>query len=156
MYIDIHYLKVLWNESYHRKDNCMDIIIQLGTLNDVDELEQLYNDLNDYLEMGINYPGWIKGIYPVRQNAIDGIMSNHLFIAKYNGRIVGSIILKHEPEKEYRKAKWNFESDYSDVFVIYTLTVHPNYLQCGVGKCLIDFAIQHGKVQHMKSLDRRP
>lgn len=31
----------------------MNITIQLATINDVDELEQLYNDLNDYLEKGI-------------------------------------------------------------------------------------------------------
>lgn len=130
----------------------MDIVIQLASINDVDELEKLYNDLNDYLEKGINYPCWKKGVYPVRQNAIDGISSNNLFIAKYNDRIVGSIILRHKPEKEYKKAKWQFESDYSDIFVIYTLAVHPDYLKCGVGKKIMDFAIQYGKDQHMKSL----
>ncbi len=130
----------------------MDIVMQLATINNIDELEQLYNDLNDYLEKNINYPGWKKGVYPVRQNAIDGINSNDLFIAKYDDRIIGSIILKQEPEEEYKKAKWEFESDYSDVFVIHTLTVHPEHLHCGVGKKLIDFAVQYGKNKHMKSL----
>ena len=51
----------------------MDIIIELGKVNDINELEQLYNDLNDHLAKGVNYPGWIKGIYPVRENAIDGV-----------------------------------------------------------------------------------
>ncbi len=40
----------------------MDIIFDLGKANDIDELEQLYNDLNDHLAKGVNYPGWKKDI----------------------------------------------------------------------------------------------
>ena len=94
----------------------MDITIELGQSNDIDELEQLYNDLNDYLAEGVNYPGWVKGIYPVREDAIDGIEHGNLYVAKHNGNIDGSIILNHAPESAYHKAKWAFETDYSDVF----------------------------------------
>jgi hypothetical protein len=34
----------------------MEITIELGQVNDIDELENLYNDLNDYLAEGANYP----------------------------------------------------------------------------------------------------
>ena len=64
----------------------MDIIFDLGKANDIDELEQLYNDLNDHLEKGVNYPGWKKGIYPVRQNAIDGVENGNLYVSKHNGK----------------------------------------------------------------------
>lgn len=84
----------------------MEITIELGQANDIDELEQLYNDLNDYLAKGINYPGWIKGIYPIRENATDGVKSGTLYAAKHNGKIIGSIILNHEPEPAYCNAKW--------------------------------------------------
>ncbi|WP_010291964.1 GNAT family N-acetyltransferase [Clostridium senegalense] len=130
----------------------MNIIIELGKLGDIDELEELYNDLNDYLEKEINYPGWRKGIYPTCQNAIDGIKNCNLYVAKSNGKIVGSLILSHEPEPAYYKAKWNFEFDYSDVFVIYTFVVHPNFLKCGVGKALIDFSIEHSIKSKVKSI----
>ena len=39
----------------------MKFIIEPGTSADIDELEKLYNELNDYLAATINYPGWIKG-----------------------------------------------------------------------------------------------
>lgn len=35
-----------------------------GQSSDLDELERLYDELNDYLQIGINYPGYLKGIYP--------------------------------------------------------------------------------------------
>ena len=37
----------------------MKFIIEPGTSADIDELEKLYNELNDYLATTINYPGWI-------------------------------------------------------------------------------------------------
>lgn len=130
----------------------MDIVFDLGKASDIDELEQLYDDLNDYLAKGENYPGWIKGIYPVRQNAIDGVKNSNLYVAKHNGKIVGSIILSNEPDPAYDKAKWEFESDYSDVIVIYTFVVHPQFLKCGVGKALMDFTIEHSIKTQAKSI----
>ena len=130
----------------------MDIIIELGKVNDIDELEQLYNDLNDYLAKGVNYPGWRKGIYPVRENAINGVENGNLHVARHNGKIIGSIILSHEPEPAYCEAKWEFESDYSDVFVIHTFIVHPDFLKCGVGKALMDFSTEHSIKSLAKSI----
>jgi ribosomal protein S18 acetylase RimI-like enzyme len=130
----------------------MDIIFDLGKTSDIDELEQLYNDLNDHLAKEINYPGWRKGLYPVRQNAMDGIKNNTLYVSKLNGKIIGSIILNHKPETGYNKAKWKFETDYSDVFVVHTFAVHPNFLRCGVGKALIDFSIVHSIKSQAKSI----
>ena len=130
----------------------MSIIIELGKENDIDELENLYNDLNDYLAAGVNYPGWKKGIYPVRQNAIDGVKNRNLYVAKKNGTIIGSIILSHEPEQAYYNVKWGFEADYSDVFVIHTFVVHPKFMQCGVGKMLIEFAYEYSIKSKVKSI----
>lgn len=130
----------------------MDIIIELGKENDIDELEELYNDLNDYLEKEINYPGWKKGVYPIRQDAVAGIENGNLYVAKHNGKIVGSLILSHEAEPAYYKVKWGLDSDYSDVFVIYTFAIHPNYLNCGVGRELIDFTIKYSIKLEVKSI----
>ena len=73
----------------------MNINFELGREKDIDELERLYNDLNDYLSEGVNYPGWKKGIYPVRQDAIDGIKEEGLYVARYNGKIVGSMLNRY-------------------------------------------------------------
>lgn len=130
----------------------MDLIFEIGKASDVDELSQLYDDLNDYLEKNGNFPGWKKGIYPVREQAADGVKNGTLFVARDNGKIAGSVILNHEPEEAYHKAKWDFESDYSDVIVIHTLAVHPDYLKHGVGKALMDFAIVHSTQSEARSI----
>lgn len=130
----------------------MKLIIEFGTSNDIDALEQLYNDLNDHLANGTNYPGWIKGIYPIRQNAVDGISKSNLYVARMNGQIVGSIILNHEPEPAYDKVKWTLDYDYSEIFVIHTFAIHPDFLKCGVGKALMDFSIEQSIKSNIKSI----
>ena len=38
-------------------------------MQDIEELSALYDELNVYLETYINYPGWRKVIYPIREDA---------------------------------------------------------------------------------------
>ena len=91
----------------------MNLVIESGNSADIDELEKLYDDLNDYLSATTNYPGWIKGIYPVRKNAVTGIQNNNLFIVRHEDKFVGSIILDHQPEEAYHGVKWKLDTDYS-------------------------------------------
>jgi len=130
----------------------MKTVIELGKENDIDELENLYNTINDYLAAGVNYPGWIKDIYPIRQNAIDGIKSNNLYVAKQNGEIIGSIILNHEPETAYYNVKWKIESDYSNIIVIHTFVIHPAFMKLGIGKALMDFANEYSIQSNIKAI----
>ena len=48
--------------------------------------------------------------------------------------------------------KWAFESDYSDVFVIHTFVVHPNFMKRSIGKALIDFAYKYSIESKVKSI----
>ncbi|MBL4931218.1 GNAT family N-acetyltransferase [Clostridium paridis] len=132
--------------------NATDYKIEKGTENDIDELERLYDDLNDYLESGINYPGWIKGIYPIRETAADGIKAGTLFVLRVNNKIAGSVILSHEPEEAYRDVTWGIEAAYKDIIVIHTFVVHPKYMKNGVGKKLMDFAKSYSIEEKMKSI----
>ena len=120
----------------------MKFIIEPGTSADIDELEKLYNELNDYLAATINYPGWIKGIYPIREDAVAGVNDNMLYVARTDGRIAGSVILNHQPEKAYENVRWKMELDYSCIFVIHTFVVHPSFLKKGVGHALMDYSLE--------------
>lgn len=126
--------------------------IEAGTLNDVDELEKLYNDLNDYLQSGINYSGWRKGIYPVRETAEIGIEEENLFNLRVEGKIVGSIILNHKQEEAFGQVVWGIEADESQIIVIHTLVVHPKFMKQGISQKLMDFAKDYSTQKAMKSI----
>lgn len=87
----------------------MNIEIRLGTRVDVERLVQLYDDLNDHLAATTNYPGWKKGVYPVREDAMDGIKDGVLYVATDKDEIVGSLILRHESEEAYQTAPWQVQ-----------------------------------------------
>ena len=126
--------------------------IKKGTKYNIEEIESLYNDLNDYLDSHINYPGWKKGIYPVKETAINGIQEGNLYVIRDSNRIVGTVILRHEQELGYSKANWNINLDYEDILVIYTFAVHPKYLKKGIGKRLMDFIIQYSEEMNIKAI----
>lgn len=128
------------------------IEIRQGTTADLDELAALYDALNDQLEQTQNYPGWVKGEYPVRETAELGIQAKTLFVLTRDNVIAGTVILNHKAEEAYHQATWLFESDYSDVLVVHTLAVHPDFRQQGVAKMLLEFAEQHGRENQIKSI----
>ena len=130
----------------------MKFVIESGTTSDIDELEKLYDDLNDYQSATTNYPGWIKGIYPVRENAVAGIEDNTLFVVRHNGKIVGSVIIDHHPDEAYNNVKWKVDVDYSRIFVIRTFVVHPSFLKMGIGRALMDYSFELAQQSGIKSI----
>lgn len=130
----------------------MKFVIESGTTADIDELEKLYDDLNDYLSATTNYPGWIKGIYPIREDAVAGIENNTLFVVRHDGKIAGSIILDHHPDEAYNNVKWKIEADYSRIFVIRTFVVHPSFLKMGIGRALMDYSSELAQQSGIKSI----
>ncbi len=130
----------------------MEVKIRLGTEKDIDLLGQLYDSLNDYLASTTNYPGWKKGVYPIRQDAVDGIKEQCLFVATVNNEIIGSMILRHKSEAAYSLATWQEILDDSDVLVIYTFVVDPKHLKHGIGRKMLQFASHYATDTKTKSL----
>ncbi|MEK5330820.1 MULTISPECIES: GNAT family N-acetyltransferase [unclassified Lysinibacillus] len=126
--------------------------IEKGTENNIGEIESLYNDLNDYLDAHINYPGWKKGVYPIKETAVHGIQEGNLYVMKDGEHIVGTVILRHEQEAAYSKANWYHDFDDEEILVINTFAVHPTYLNKGIGTRLMDFIIQHSKEMNIKAI----
>lgn len=69
----------------------IDIVVRAAKQEDLDEVESLYNALNDYLAVHENYPRWKKGIYPLREHAEEGIRTKSLYVATYEGKIIGTV-----------------------------------------------------------------
>lgn len=130
----------------------LDISIECGSEEHIDQLEKLYDYLNDYLESGTNYPGWKKGVYPTREDAILGIENKELFVAKHKGEIVGSIILNHDYDDSYNNVKWGIDCKELEVFIVHTFLVHPKYQRCNIGEELLNFAYEYSVKLKAKSI----
>lgn len=130
----------------------INIKIRLGTEKDIDSVAQLYDNLNDHLSSTINYPGWLKGVYPTGKDAVNGIKDRCLYVATSDDEIVGSFILRHEPEEAYFAVSWQDKLDYASVLVIYTFVVEPQHFGQGIGQEMLRFATEYGSNIKMKAL----
>ena len=126
--------------------------IRKGTENDIEEVAALYDAVNDYLESHTNYPGWRNGVYPIREDAAQGIAENNLFVAEAEGQIAGTFILRHRPEEAYALADWGNQLDYSEILVLYTFAVHPRFLRQGIGKQLMEFILAWAAREKIKAV----
>lgn len=89
-----------------------------------------------FIEQQINQ--WKIGYYPIRYNVEyfhKQMKENELYVVKDKNKIIGVILLKNE-DKDY----WQ---DEKKAFYIHHLTTHINYH--GIGKMLIQFAVEHAK-----------
>ncbi|MDQ0359332.1 GNAT family N-acetyltransferase [Breznakia pachnodae] len=130
----------------------VNVILEKGTEKDIDELENLYNSLNDYLATHTNHPGWRKGIYPVRETAATGIKEDTLYVVRIDGVIAGSIILRQYMEPTYYEVDWDVEAELKNIFVICTFAVHPNYLRMGLGKRMMELVIEYAKTKAIRAI----
>ena len=129
------------------------MVFERATMKDIDEVANLYNELIDSLEKGINYPGWKHGVYPTRETAQDGIRKGVLFVLREDdGRIAGTSVLVHEGEPAYDQADWHVSLDDKHILVVFTFAVHPRYLQKGMGTKLMEAVIDYAIREKMKAI----
>lgn len=129
----------------------MNTFIRKATIHDIDEIECLYDDLNDYLEEHENGPRWKKGVYPVRENAEEALGESTLYVAVIDEKIVGTFVLSRKQDEAYKEVDWQIEYDVP-VFVVGVLAVHPNYLGRGVAQSLLNYATVLGKECGIKAI----
>lgn len=129
----------------------MNIDVRQACENDLDEIEQLFNDLNDYLACHVNYPRWSKGVYPLREHAREAIAKGSFYVAVADGKIAGTASYETYQGDPYREVNWNTDFDVP-VFVIEKLAVHPEFFGCGVGKALLDYSCVIGRQQGKKAV----
>ena len=130
----------------------MNIEIRVGNKQDIEAIEQLYDGLNDYLEVTVNYPGWKKGIYPTREDAEKGIVEGTLFVVNDGEEIIGSMILRYDQEWAFISEPWQKQLEYSQVLGIYTFVVKPSRLHKGIGSLMLKFAEEYARGKDIKAL----
>lgn len=76
--------------------------------------------------------------YPNEQIIKEDIQSGYLFAAKFNGKIIGIIVLNHIEAKEYNEINWTDSK--GKIIVIHRMAVDINWQRKGVAKDLLYFS----------------
>ena len=137
----------------------MEIWIRPAAAGDLDEIEELYGVLGDFLAGCVNGPRWSRGVYPLREHAKEGLLNGTLYVAevetKVGGvvqkKVAGSVIYQREQGDVYQEVDWQIPFDVP-VFVIHILAVHPEFMRCGIGKALLEHASELGQKQGIQAV----
>lgn len=115
-------------------------MIRKATKNDIDAVAGIYEailDKEDQREEKII--GWVRGIYPTEDTALDALSRGTLFVLEDNGKIVAAAKIDQQQVPEYAECSWQFDVSDDQVMVMHTLVVHPENSNKGYGKAFLDF-----------------
>lgn len=114
-------------------------MIRLATMQDLDEINSIYQEIHSEEEAGRSTIGWIRSIYPTRETAAEAIQANELFVLTVNGQVIASARINQEQVPEYADAQWSFDAPPEQVMVMHTLVVSPSASGKGYGSRFIRF-----------------
>ena len=107
---------------------------------ELEDVARLYDELNDHLDAGTNFPGWQKGVYPTLDTARAGLAEGALYLAFCGDELAGAAVLNQTQPSAYRTACWHIPASRREVLAVHTLAVHPRWMGRGVARELLEYA----------------
>lgn len=111
-------------------------------LSHLDALVSFYDEVIDYLDATVNYPLWVKGVYPAADTVSAYIERGAQFACFDGGRIVGAFALT---EGSYPDAGWSVDLRGDEYLVIHSFATHPDLIGGGVGRQVLEWCIDRAK-----------
>ena len=107
-------------------------MIRKGTLADIPRVAAIYDRVLTEEESGRAAIGWVRGVYPTEQTALDALNADTLFVLERDGEIAAAAKIDRNQVPEYVNADWKYPNAPPDqVMVLHTLVVDP--LRSGKG-----------------------
>ena len=119
-----------------------------ATLEHLDDIERIYNEIHDQEESGKVIIGWNRKIYPTRITAKESIDSGDMFVLVDNNEVVGAARINQQQVPEYCQTNWQYDVKDNEVMVLHTLVVSPNKKGHGYGKQMVSFYEQYALEHH--------
>ena len=120
--------------------------IRKGTLEDIPQIAAIYDKLHTEEEEGRAVIGWIRGVYPTEQTALDSLNAGTLFVLEEDGVVMAAAKIDQNQVPEYANAPWRYP-DVPDeqVMVLHTLVVDPGQAGKGCGTRFVQFYEQYAR-----------
>ena len=108
-------------------------MIRKATFDDIELIEDTYNEHFKHEKKHGAFTVFKKGIYPTRKDAEKAINVGTLYVYEENNGIAGSMIVDKVQPAEYTKIIWEQTFANDEVMVIHLLMVRPS--KAGKGSC---------------------
>lgn len=121
-------------------------MIQLAQPRDLDGVDATYTELLLHeQETGVSTTNWALNVYPTRSFAQAAQEAGTLYVLRDGDQIAASMILNHEQAEDYQKIPWLYPAEPEEVLVIHTLCIPPSQARKGIGRRMVQFALEKAK-----------
>lgn len=127
-------------------------MIRKATLDDIDPIEDTYNEHFRYEAEHGAFTVFKKGVYPTKKDAVKAVQNGALYVYEENNAIAGSIIVDKFQPKEYAGIAWGHDISDDKVCVIHLLLVRPSMAGKGIASALVEYAVELAKNNSCKVL----
>lgn len=114
-------------------------MIREATTDDISGVVSIYGKILKLEAAGKVSTGWKENVYPTEQTALDAAEKNELFVLEEDGRILAAAKINREQMPEYAHCQWADQASDSEVMVLHTLVVDPDFSGYGIGKRFVRF-----------------
>jgi len=125
-------------------------MIRVATVDDILEIENIYNEIFNYEEQTESYTNWQKGLYPTVDYAKNAIYNNTMFVGENEKEIYGCVVLNSIQPKEYDNILWVTKAKPSEIMVIHTLCIRPSASGKGKARTMMEFSEKYAKERGYK------
>ncbi len=120
--------------------------IRKAVLEDIPQVAAIYGRILTEEEQGRAAVGWIRGVYPTEQTALDALKAGSLFVLEREGVIAAAAKIDQNQVPEYAGAPWRYpDAPPEQVLVLHTLVVDPASGGKGCGKAFVAFYEEHAR-----------
>ena len=119
---------------------------------DVPRTGAFYDAVVAWLDGHVNYPRWVRGIYPSERTVRAASEAGEQYICESGGRIVGAFVLNTDPQGRYEKAAWSRDLPEGSYLVLHALAAAPEERRKGVASEIIRFCTEKARKQGFLAL----
>lgn len=132
-------------------------MIRQAVREDIPSIVRIYDAILANEEAGKVTIGWVRGVYPTEQTALDALAKGTLFVyedtdAEGNDRIVAAAKIDQTQVPEYAGCDWEYKVPDDQIMVLHTLVVDPAGPRRGCGKAFVKFYEEYALSQGCRYL----
>ena len=120
-------------------------MIRKAVWEDVDQIENAYDEHFAHEARHTAYTMFRRGVYPTRADAERAVAAGTMFVCEEGGVLGGSIIIDQVQPKEYAGIPWQRDLSGDDVMVIHLLMVRPSMAGRGIATELLRYAAERAE-----------
>lgn len=114
-------------------------MIRKATMEDVEAISRIYEDIHTEEEAGRMTIGWIRGVYPTKETAVTSINKDEMYVEELDGVVTACARINDEQVPEYADAAWTCDAPDDKILVLHTLVVDPACKGQGSGSRFVRF-----------------